>query len=133
MALPCRTGTLADDPDFPARATDITQRHVQAITDEVTELAELGLVKSASVELRISEATLNLSMEVRILHHHEPGYGWSFDSPDIPGLVGGTDEYDPAEAEHAALFALACEADEQGKPAPEHVAFEHFVPTAATA
>jgi hypothetical protein len=49
-------------------------------------------------------------MTIRILHHHEPEYGWSFDSPDIPGLIGGTDEYDPAEAERAARFALACEA-----------------------
>ena len=26
---------------------------------------------------------------IRILHHHEPGFGWSFESPDIPGLTGG--------------------------------------------
>ena len=72
-------------------------------------------------------------MTVRILHHREPGYGWSFDSPDIPGLVGGTDEYDPAEAERAARFALECEAEERGETAPEAVKFEHYVPAAAAA
>ena len=72
-------------------------------------------------------------MTIRILHHHEPEYGWSFDSPDIPGLVGGTDEYDPTEAERAAMFALTCEADERGKPAPEQVRFEHFIPASAAA
>jgi hypothetical protein len=72
-------------------------------------------------------------MTIRILHHHEPEYGWSFDSPDIPGLVGGTDEYDPAEAERAARFALACEAEERDEPAPDEIAFEHFVPASAAA
>jgi hypothetical protein len=28
------------------------------------------------------------AMDIRILHHHEPGFGWSFDSPDILGLIG---------------------------------------------
>jgi hypothetical protein len=67
-------------------------------------------------------------MEIRILHHHEPGFGWSFDSPDIPGLIGGTDDYDPAEAERAARFALESEAEEAGRRAPDSIRFEHFVP-----
>ena len=50
---------------------------------------------------------------IRILHHHEPGYDWSFESPDIPGLTGGSDAYDAANAEDAARFALACAAEEQ--------------------
>jgi len=72
-------------------------------------------------------------MTVRILHHREPGYGWRFDSPDIPGLVGGTDEYDPAEAERAARFALECEAEERGETPPDSIEFEHYVPAAAAA
>jgi hypothetical protein len=72
-------------------------------------------------------------MTVRILHHHEPGYGWSFDSPDIPGLVGGTDEYDPTEAERAARFALECEAEEQGETVPGAIEFEHYVPASEAA
>jgi hypothetical protein len=65
---------------------------------------------------------------IRILHHHAPGYGWSFDSPDVPGLTGGSDSYDPAHAEDAAKFALACAAEEQGIPTPAEVRFEHYVP-----
>ncbi|MFI5037855.1 MAG: hypothetical protein ACHP93_05195 [Solirubrobacterales bacterium] len=65
---------------------------------------------------------------VRILHHHAPGYGWSFDSPDIAGLTGGTETYDPAHAEEAARFALVCAADEQGLSAPTDLTFEHYVP-----
>jgi hypothetical protein len=65
---------------------------------------------------------------IRILHQHAPDYGWSFDSPDIPGLTGGTELYDPAYAEQAAMFALASAAEEQGVPASDEVAFEHYVP-----
>jgi hypothetical protein len=65
---------------------------------------------------------------IRILHHHSPGYGWSFESPDIPGLAGGTEGYDAAHAEQAARFALACAAEEQGLPVPVDLTFEHYVP-----
>jgi hypothetical protein len=65
---------------------------------------------------------------IRILHHHASGYGWSFESPDIAGLTGGTDSYDPAYAEEAARFALASEAEERGAQPPEDLIFEHYVP-----
>jgi hypothetical protein len=69
-----------------------------------------------------------LMTAIRILHHHAPGYGWSYDSPDVPGLMGGTDDYDAPQAEEAARFALVCAAEEQGLPAPGDVVFEHYVP-----
>jgi hypothetical protein len=65
---------------------------------------------------------------IRILHHQAPGYGWSFESPDIPGLTGGSEEYDAAYAEEAARFALACAAEEQDLPVPVDLIFEHYVP-----
>jgi hypothetical protein len=65
---------------------------------------------------------------IRILHHQVAGYGWSFDSPDVPGLTGGTETYAPADAEDAAMFALTCDAEEQGLPAPTGLIFEHYVP-----
>jgi hypothetical protein len=68
---------------------------------------------------------------IRILHHHEPGYGWSFDSPDVPGMIGGTDSYDEKHAEEAARFTLECLADEQGRHAPEKLKFEHYIPAHA--
>jgi hypothetical protein len=65
---------------------------------------------------------------IRILHHHSPGHGWSFDSPDVPGLIGGTEVYDAGHAEDAARFALSCEAEERGASAATDLAFEHYVP-----
>lgn len=65
---------------------------------------------------------------IRILHHYAAGFGWSFESPDIPGLTGGTDAYDAMRAEEAARFALACVAEEQGLPVPTKLTFEHYIP-----
>jgi hypothetical protein len=67
-------------------------------------------------------------MEIRILHRHTPGYGWSFDSPDVPGPIGGTEAYDARNAEEAAAFALSSAAEEGGSPAPVILIFEHYVP-----
>lgn len=53
MSLPCRVADLADDPAFRQRATRITRRHTDAIVDSVAELAEIGLVKEASVQVRL--------------------------------------------------------------------------------
>jgi predicted RNase H-like HicB family nuclease len=68
---------------------------------------------------------------IRILHHHEPGYGWGFESPDIPGMIGGTESYDEKHAEEAAMFTLECLAKEQGLPVPSKPEFVHYVPAHA--
>ncbi|CAB4892416.1 unannotated protein [freshwater metagenome] len=76
-------------------------------------------------------------MNVRILHHHEPPYGWWFDSPDVPGLSGSADTLAVArgEAESVVRWHLTCEAEEAGLPAPDIAAveFEHFVNDPAAA
>jgi DNA-binding transcriptional regulator YhcF (GntR family) len=55
--LPCDAATLADDPPFRERATAIAGRHLGAISESVAELAELGLVKTASVDVRTHRLT----------------------------------------------------------------------------
>ncbi|MGW4461787.1 GntR family transcriptional regulator [Micromonospora sp. NPDC004704] len=56
MAIPCRAEDQADDPAIRARAQRITDRSIQAVIDAVQELADLGLVKSASTEVRVHKA-----------------------------------------------------------------------------
>jgi hypothetical protein len=51
-SLPARTEDLADSPAFRQRATRIMERHTTAIVDSVTELASLGLISSASAQVR---------------------------------------------------------------------------------
>lgn len=71
-------------------------------------------------------------ISVSIIHRHEPGYGWFFTSPDLPGLTGSDVSYAAAKerAEDAVRFHLTCEAEEQNLPAPnlDALEFEHFVP-----
>lgn len=52
MALPALAATGADDADVRKRAERITRRAADGIIDQVQELADLGLVKSATVEVR---------------------------------------------------------------------------------
>ena len=74
---------------------------------------------------------------IRITHYHEPGYGWSFDSPDIR-LTGGPDNDADFEAscgwaEDAVCFTLECEAEERGETQVDEAHVVHLVATAATA
>ena len=73
---------------------------------------------------------------IRVTHYYEDGYGWSFDSPDVPGLVGGPENDAPYEAscrhaESAVRFALEGDADERGEPFVDDIAFRHLVPASA--
>ncbi|MFG3557423.1 GntR family transcriptional regulator [Micromonospora sp. NPDC047557] len=53
VALPSRAETQADDPAVRERADRITRRAVDGIIDQVSELADLGLVRSTAVEVRM--------------------------------------------------------------------------------
>lgn len=74
---------------------------------------------------------------IRVTHYHEPGYGWTFDSPDIR-LIGGPDndaDFDAScrWAEDAVRFHLEGEAEERGESTVEDAQVVHLVasPTAA--
>ncbi|MGH3712654.1 MAG: hypothetical protein ACRDT4_04225 [Micromonosporaceae bacterium] len=53
LALPCRADSRADDPLVRERAERIGRRAAEGLTDAVHELVDLGLVKAASVEVRV--------------------------------------------------------------------------------
>jgi hypothetical protein len=74
---------------------------------------------------------------IRVTHHHEAGYGWSFDSPDLR-LSGGPDNDADFEAacrwaEDAVHFTLECEAEERGETQVEAAQIVHLVVTTAAA
>ena len=52
-SIPCRVGDLADEPAFRERSGQISRRHTDAITESVGELADLGLVKTATAQVRV--------------------------------------------------------------------------------
>lgn len=74
MLLPCLTEGLADDPRVRRRARRIQRRSVQAIADGVHELADLGLVRSASVTVRGYAATP--SFKLYVINHEEVFFGF---------------------------------------------------------
>lgn len=55
--LPARTDDLADDPAFRERHGRIASRHTSAIVDSVAELADLGVMETASAEVRVHRST----------------------------------------------------------------------------
>jgi DNA-binding transcriptional regulator YhcF (GntR family) len=74
MALPTRVETQTDDPAVRERAERITRRAVDAIIDQVTELGDLGLIRSASVEVRLQRASPQFKLY--ILNTEEVFYGF---------------------------------------------------------
>ncbi|WP_031466624.1 GntR family transcriptional regulator [Sciscionella sediminilitoris] len=55
-SLPCTVDGHADSPNFRKRAEEIMRRHTLATIDEVNELGELGLVNTASAQVRVHPA-----------------------------------------------------------------------------
>jgi len=68
----------------------------------------------------------------RVIYYHDPDYGWSFDSPDLPGLVGGDERYEEAHrlAEEGVRFHLESDAEERGEDPASVVVppIAHYVP-----
>lgn len=56
-ALPCDVKTWEDDPAFRARSHGIMRRHMEPLVHSVNELAELGLVGTATAEVRSQPAS----------------------------------------------------------------------------
>lgn len=74
MALPARADTQADDPLVRERAERITRRAASGIIDQVRELAELGLVRSATVNVRLHSAAP--LFKVYFLNNEEAFFGF---------------------------------------------------------
>jgi hypothetical protein len=75
---------------------------------------------------------------IRVIHYHEPGYAWSFDSPDLQGFIGGPDNDADFQAsrrwaEDAVRLTLEYEAEERGDSQVEEARVVHLVETPATA
>lgn len=75
---------------------------------------------------------------IRVMHYHEPGYGWSFDSSDLQGFIGGPENDADFEAscrwaEDAVRLTLEYEAEERRDSKVEAARVVHLVETPATA
>jgi DNA-binding transcriptional regulator YhcF (GntR family) len=73
-AFPCRADDLADEPAFRERHTQLSRRHTDAITETVAELADLGLVGSATAEVRVHGGTP--TFKLYLLNNSEAFFGF---------------------------------------------------------
>jgi hypothetical protein len=69
-----RAADLGDEPAFRERAEQISRRHTDALTETVAELADLGLVGSASAEVRTHGGTP--TFKLYILNGSEAFFGF---------------------------------------------------------
>lgn len=72
--VPCRVDGLADEPAFRERHRQISRRHIEAITESISELADLGLVKSATAQVRL-HGTVPM-FKLYIINGNEVFYGF---------------------------------------------------------
>jgi DNA-binding transcriptional regulator YhcF (GntR family) len=72
--LPSRAEPPGDDPAVRERAARIARRHTEAITESVNELAELGLVRNATTDVRAHGTAVLFKMY--ILNRDEVFFGF---------------------------------------------------------
>jgi len=93
MVLPCRADDRTDDADYRERVTRLTARHAQAILDSVQELTHLGLLQSATAEIRVHPCSP--LFKLYILNDEEVFFGlYPIVKHRIPLASGERDIYD---------------------------------------
>jgi DNA-binding transcriptional regulator YhcF (GntR family) len=74
LVLPCRADSKADDPAVRKRSDRITRRAVDSIVAGVEELGDLGLVQSATAEVRVHSAAP--LFKLYIINNEEAFFGF---------------------------------------------------------
>jgi DNA-binding transcriptional regulator YhcF (GntR family) len=74
LVVPCKADTGLDDPAVRKRSDRITRRSVDSLIAEVTELADLGLLKSSTIEVRVHRAAP--LFKLYILNNEEAFFGF---------------------------------------------------------
>ena len=108
-AIPCRAEDLADEPAFRQRADAITRRHTDAITESVAELADLGLVRSASAQVRVHGSSP--MFKLYILNRAEAFFGFYPIAEHAVSLHGETVPMYDLMGKDAIMFHYAADDD----------------------
>jgi DNA-binding transcriptional regulator YhcF (GntR family) len=109
-ALPGRTDDLSDDPDFRERARKIMLRHTEPIIDSVNELADLGLVKEASAEVRVHRVAP--LFKLYLINDAEAFFGFYPVRPHAVTIGGEQHKVYDLMGKDATLFHHAADQDE---------------------
>jgi hypothetical protein len=93
MPLPCRAEDLTDDAEYRHRAARLTSRHAHAIVDGVQELSRLGLLSTATAEIRAHPCSP--MFKLYILNAEDVFFGfYPITRATIPLPSGDRDIYD---------------------------------------
>lgn len=119
LVLPCRADTGADDPAVRKRSERITRRAIGSIMDEVQELQDLGLVKSATVQVRVHSAAP--LFKLYIINNEEAFFGF-YPVVEHAVSVGGESVsiYDPM-GKDATLFHYSVNSPDDGSVSRQYV------------
>lgn len=117
MLLPRRTSDDVTDSAIQRRAKRITGRAVDGIIDAVTELAEMGLIKSAQAEVRVHRITP--SFKLYILNGNEVFFGFYPIVEHSIKLAGESAEIFDLMGKDATLFHFAAVDADETSDAPE--------------
>jgi DNA-binding transcriptional regulator YhcF (GntR family) len=119
LALPVRADTRADDPAVRRRSERIMRRAVESIVDEVNELGDLSLVKSANVEVRAHGASP--LFKLYILNGREAFFGF-YPVLEHSVAVNGASVpiFDPM-GKDATLFHYSASEDDDRSNGPQFV------------
>jgi DNA-binding transcriptional regulator YhcF (GntR family) len=105
--IPCDADTLADSPDARDRMRGIMDRHTQAISDSVTELADLGLIKDARTEIKVHGSPL--AFKVYIINGLEAFFGFYPVAKHTVRLKGQQEDIYDLVGKDAVLFHHAAD------------------------
>jgi DNA-binding transcriptional regulator YhcF (GntR family) len=107
--LPCRTEDLGDDPAFRERARAISQRSTRGIVESIHELADLGLVKEATAEVRVHQASALFKLYV--LNETEAFFGFYPVREHTVRIAGETHSVFDLMGKDAVLFHYSVDDD----------------------
>ncbi|MGK5553978.1 winged helix-turn-helix domain-containing protein [Actinomadura kijaniata] len=119
MALPRKVDTDTADDAIRKRAGRITSRAVDGIVDAVYELVDLGLIKSASAEIRVHELTP--AFKLYILNGEEVFYGLYPVVRHTIRMNGGSAEIFDLMGKDTTLFHFSASDDADTSNAPQFV------------
>jgi DNA-binding transcriptional regulator YhcF (GntR family) len=119
LVVPCRADTGLDDPLVRKRSDRITRRSVDSLVAEVTELADLGLVKSSTIEVRVHRAAP--LFKLYILNNEEAFFGFYPIVKHAVQIGGESVEIFDAMGKDATLFHYSVGSEDDASMSRQYV------------
>lgn len=114
-SVPSQVDGFSDSPAFRNRMRRISERHIYALSDSVAELAEMGLVPIANVEVRVTPTVPPLKLY--IINHTHVFFGYYPVQEHVIELGGEKTAMWDFMGKDATLMHFVAEQDDESAPA----------------